>query len=113
MQLNVVTHSAGDADFDTAAVKGYVKDITIPNRIAIGPVFDGTVMGNIGNRFFSSLFFLWFKFPFQSVVKVRKAGKTAWIGGCTRAGRGIRHDQATARSATCPQQGHLPWNKPS
>jgi hypothetical protein len=50
LELNVVTHSAGDADFDTAAVRGLVRpsDYRIVHRIAIGPVFDGTFMGNIG-----------------------------------------------------------------
>lgn len=50
VELSVVTHSAGDADFDTAAANGYVRvqEFRIRNRIAIGPVFDGTFMGNIG-----------------------------------------------------------------
>lgn len=46
--ISIVTHSAGDADFDTAAVNGYIRGFRIVNRIAIGPVFDGTFMGDIG-----------------------------------------------------------------
>jgi hypothetical protein len=48
--LDVVTHSAGGHDFrqylDTR--QGADKDIRIHNTVMIGPVFHGTVMGDIG-----------------------------------------------------------------
>jgi uncharacterized alpha/beta hydrolase family protein len=48
--LDVVTHSAGGHDFrqylDTRG--GADKDIAIHNTVMIGPVFHGTVMGNVG-----------------------------------------------------------------
>jgi len=48
--MNIVTHSAGDADTDTCFAANYITadDIRIINRIAVGPVFDGTIMGNLG-----------------------------------------------------------------
>lgn len=51
-EMNIVTHSAGDADFDTAASRGYIdaSRIKIRNRIAVGPVFDGTYVGSVGAR---------------------------------------------------------------
>jgi len=50
LPINIVTHSAGDADFDLALVEDFVtsKMIEIRNRIAIGPVFDGTYVGSLG-----------------------------------------------------------------
>ena len=51
LQVNVVTHSAGDADFDTAAASGALDSLLrVRNRIAIGPVFDGTYVGSLGGK---------------------------------------------------------------
>jgi hypothetical protein len=49
MEVNVVTHSAGDVDFDTAAISGALDtEFNVRNRIAIGPVYDGTYVGSVG-----------------------------------------------------------------
>ena len=49
LTMNVVTHSAGDADFDTAAASGSLDGVlNVRVRVAIGPVFSGTYVGSIG-----------------------------------------------------------------
>jgi hypothetical protein len=54
--VNVVTHSAGDADFDTAAASGALDGLLrVRNRIAIGPVFDGTYVGTLGGKILDRL----------------------------------------------------------
>lgn len=57
MDVNVVTHSAGDADFDYAASRGQVRgeDVRVVKRIAVGPVYGGTYVGNVGEKVLGKL----------------------------------------------------------
>ncbi len=56
LEVNVVTHSAGDIDFDTAAANGSLdQSLRVRNRIAIGPVFDGTYVGSVGGQVLSRM----------------------------------------------------------
>jgi len=56
MDVNVITQSAGDADMDTAAASGALDGVLkVRNRVAVGPVFDGTYVGSVGGKILNRL----------------------------------------------------------
>jgi hypothetical protein len=63
VRVNVVTHSAGDFDFDTAVQSKALDNVLSVNvRVAIGPVFDGTYVGTLGGSILVSTSIFTLKF---------------------------------------------------